>query len=96
MNDITQFKPAPKRVLIEVLPTTNQTKSGFILPDSAVQKSTVGTIVAKGDNCWENSDFNPQPSDSILYALNAGTPIEYEGKQYLLIRDADVHAQLAS
>ena len=93
--DITNFKPAPKRLLIEVVPTTNQTASGFILPDSAVQKSTVGTVVAVGDNCWENSDFSPQPEQSVLYAVNAGTPIDYQGKNYLLIRDADVHALLA-
>lgn len=89
------FKPLSNYVLVKpVVVQETATPSGIILPESAVEKPNMGTIIAIGDGILnEVGDRLPmsvQVNDTILYPKFAGTEIKLNGERYLIMRDSDL------
>lgn len=85
------IKPLADRVLVEVAAAEEKTASGIIIPDTAKEKPQRGKVVAVG-NGKKDEPLTVKVGDTILYGKYAGTEITVEGKEYLIMREADIFA----
>ena len=85
------IQPLADRVLIEPTPVETTTASGLILPDSAKEKPLTGTVVAAGNGTKDNP-ITVKVGDKVLYGKYAGTDFEFEGTDYLIMRESDIVA----
>ena len=85
------IKPLADRVLVEPAAAETKTSSGIIIPDSAKEKPQKGTIVAVGAGTKENP-ITVSVGDSVLYGKYAGTELQHEGTDYLIMKESDLLA----
>lgn len=85
------IKPLADRVLIKPAAAEEKTVGGIIIPDSAKEKPLKGKVIAAG-NGTKDEEMVVKPGDSVLYGKYAGTEIEWEGEQYLIMRQSDIFA----
>ena len=86
-----KFKPLADRVLVEPAAAETKTSSGIIIPDSAKEKPQKGTVVAVGSGTKDNP-ITVTIGDSVLYGKYAGTELQHEGKDYLIMKESDILA----
>lgn len=79
------IKPLADRVLVEPAAAETKTASGIIIPDTAKEKPQKGTVVAVGKGTKENP-ITVAVGDSVLYGKYAGTELQHEGKEYLIMK----------
>lgn len=84
-------KPLADRVLVEPAAAEQKTAGGIIIPDTAKEKPQKGTIVAVG-NGKKDEPMTVKVGDLVLYGKYAGTEINVEGKDYLIMRESDILA----
>ena len=87
------IKPLADRVLILSAPAEEKTIGGIIIPDTAKEKPLQGEVVAVGHGT-KDEEMVLKVGDTVLYGKYSGTEIEYEGMQYLMMRQSDVLAVL--
>jgi chaperonin GroES len=85
------IKPLADRVLVKPAVAEEKTSGGIIIPDSAKEKPLKGEIIAVG-NGTKDEEMVLKAGDSVLYGKYAGTEIELDGQQYLIMRQSDVLA----
>ena len=85
------IKPLADRVLIEPAAAETKTSSGIIIPDSAKEKLQKGTVVAVGKGTKENP-ITVKVGDQVLYGKYAGTELQHEGSDYLIMKESDILA----
>ena len=90
-------KPLADRVI--VAPMEKETmKGGIIIPDTAKEKPQQGKIVAVGPGAVGENGERVKPEvkkgDVVLYGKYAGTEVNVDGKDYLILRESDVLAIL--
>jgi chaperonin GroES len=73
-----------------------KTKGGIIIPDTAKEKPVEGKVVAVGKGkILENGNLQPlevKKGDKILFGKYAGTEINIEGDEHLIMREDDIIA----
>ena len=84
------MKPLADRVLIEPTPAEEKTSSGLIIPDTAKEKPLKGTAVAAGPGKTDEP-MTVKVGDSVIYGQYSGTEIKLDGKNYLIMREADIY-----
>ena len=84
-------KPLADRVLVEPAAAEEKTAGGIIIPDTAKEKPQKGKIVAVG-NGKPDEPITVKEGDTVLYGKFAGTEINIEGKDYLIMRESDLFA----
>jgi chaperonin GroES len=87
------IKPLADRVLVEPAAAEAKTASGIIIPDTAKEKPQKGIVVAVG-NGKKDEPMTVKVGDSVLYGKYSGTEISVEGKDYLIMKEADIYAVL--
>ncbi len=87
------IKPLADRVLVEPAPAESTTASGIIIPDTAKEKPQRGTVVAVGTGKVDEP-MTVKEGDTVLYGKYAGTELQVEGKDYLIMRESDIFAIL--
>ena len=85
------IKPLADRVLVEPAAAETKTSSGIIITDTAKEKPQKGTIVAIGKGTKDNP-ITVSVGDSILYGKYAGTELQHEGVDYLIMKESDILA----
>jgi len=85
------IKPLADRVLVKPATAEEKTIGGIIIPDSAKEKPLQGEIMAAG-NGTKDEEMVLKPGDKVLYGKYAGTEIEWNGEQFLIMRQSDVLA----
>lgn len=85
------IKPLADRVLIEPAAAEEKTASGIIIPDTAKEKPQRGTVVAVGPG-KKDEPTTVSVGDSVLYGKYAGTELNIEGSDYLIMRESDLLA----
>tara|TARA_B100001113_G_scaffold340380_1_gene324509 strand:+ start:576 stop:854 length:279 start_codon:yes stop_codon:yes gene_type:complete len=85
------IKPLADRVLVEPAAAETKTSSGIIIPDSAKEKPQKGTIVAVGSGTKDNP-ITVSVGNSVLYGKYAGTELNHDGKDYLIMKESDILA----
>ena len=84
-------KPLADRVLVEPAAAEEKTAGGIIIPDTAKEKPQKGKIIAVGTG-KPDEPLTVKKGDSVLYGKYAGTEINIEGKDYLIMRESDIFA----
>ncbi len=87
------IKPLADRVLVEAAPAEEKTTGGIIIPDTAKEKPQRGKVVAVGSG-KKDEPMTVKVGDNVLYGKYAGTEINYEGKDYLIMKESDILAIL--
>ena len=85
------IKPLADRVLVLPAQAEEKTASGIIIPDTAKEKPQRGQVVAVG-NGTKDEEMLVKINDTVLYGKYAGTELEFEGTQYLIMRQSDILA----
>ncbi|GGH12856.1 co-chaperone GroES [Paenibacillus segetis] len=89
------IKPLGERVLVEAIEQEQTTAFGIVLPDTAKEKPQEGKIVAVGSGALKDGVRVPlevKEGDRVLFSKYAGTEVKYEGKEYLIMKESDIHA----
>jgi len=84
-------KPLADRVLIEAAAAEEKTKGGIIIPDTAKEKPMRGKVIAVGAG-KKDEPTTVKPGDTVLYGKYAGTEIQIEGREYLIMKESDIYA----
>ncbi len=85
------IKPLADRVVIEPQAAETKTSSGIIIPDTAKEKPQRGIVVAVGAG-KKDEPLTVKEGDVVLYGKYAGTEISFDGKDYLIMKEADILA----
>lgn len=82
------FKPLGKRILVERTEEVTKTASGIIIPDSAKEKPQMGKVVALSKKVEDKGEV--KNGDTVLFGKYAGTEINIDGKEYLVMSVDDI------
>ena len=85
------FKPLHDRVLVERVESDQKSAGGIIIPDTAQEKPQKGSVIACGKGTKDNP-ITVKVGDNILYGKYAGTDLQHEGEDYLIMRESDILA----
>lgn len=85
--------PLHDRVLVKPAPAEEKTAGGIIIPDTAKEKPQRGTVMAAGPG-KKDEPMSVKSGDTILYGKYAGTEVNFEGVDYLIMRESDILAVL--
>ena len=83
------IKPLADRVLVKPAAAEEKTVSGIIIPDTAKEKPLKGEVIATGDGT-KDEKMVVKKGDSVLYGKYAGTEIEVNGEQLIIMRQSDI------
>lgn len=83
------MKPINDRVVVKPAEAEEKTTGGIILPDTAKEKPQKGTVVAVGPG-KDGNKMTVKKGDTVLYGKYAGQEINYEGTDYLIMREDDI------
>lgn len=86
-----KIKPLADRVVIEPKAAEQKTAGGLIIPDTTKEKPLEGVVLAVGPGTSE-VNMEVKVGDKVLYGKYAGTEITVDGKELLIMRQADVLA----
>jgi chaperonin GroES len=89
-----KIRPLQDRILVKRIDGEEKTKGGIIIPDSAKEKPQEGKVIAVG-NGKIGDDGKIQPldvkkGDKLLFSKYAGTEVNLDGEEHLIIREDDV------
>lgn len=82
------------RVVVEPAAAEEKTASGIIIPDTAKEKPQRGTVISVSEVDEKGNKPAVKVGDTVLYGKYAGTEINVEGKDYLIMRESDIFATL--
>lgn len=85
-----KITPLKDRVLVEVEEVKEKTASGLYIPQSAQEKTQIGTVKAIGSD----KEITVKVGDKVMYDKYAGTAFKDEGKDYLILKAEDLIATL--
>jgi chaperonin GroES len=83
------MKPIADRVIVKPAPADEKTKGGIIIPDTAKEKPQRGEVVAVGPG-KDGNLMTVAPGDIVLYGKYSGQEINYEGQDYLIMREEEI------
>ena len=92
----TDLKPMGDRVVVRPSEQEGVTKGGIILPDTAQERPQQGEVVAAGpgrvlDN-GKRVEMEVKPGDIVIYSKYAGTEVEVEDEELLVMGINDILA----
>jgi len=91
-----KIRPLHDRLLVKRMEEEDTTSGGIIIPDSAKEKPQDGLVVAVGPgktlDSGEVSTPGVKKGDRILFSKYAGTDVNVDGDEHIIIREDDVLA----
>ena len=89
-------KPIGEKILVKRFDAVEKTAGGIVLPDAAQEKPKEGKIIALGDGKLLDSGvrakFQVKKGDRVVFTSYAGTEIDIDGEEYLLMSEDDILA----
>ncbi|HKM31746.1 MAG: co-chaperone GroES [Bacteroidales bacterium] len=86
-----KIKPLADRVVVQPQEAETKTASGLYIPDTAKEKPQRGKIMAVGSG-KKDEPMELKEGDLVLYGKYAGTEINIDDQEYLIMRQSDVLA----
>jgi chaperonin GroES len=90
---IMKIQPLFDNVLVEKIEIVTKSRSGLILPTSAIEKSNIGTIISvgSGEKLKDGSSrtLDVKEGDKVVYSYST-TEISIDGKNYLLMKESNI------
>ena len=94
-NSKVNIKPVAgtqNRVVVEAAAAEEKTASGIFIPDTAKEKPQRGTVIAVSSKDDKGNAPEVKVGDTVLYGKYAGTEVQVEGKDLLIMRESDIFA----
>ncbi len=89
-------KPLGEKILVKRFEAEEKTSGGILLPDAAKEKPKEGKIIALGDgkllDNGQRAKFQVKKGDKVVFTSYAGTEIDIDGEEYLLMSEDDILA----
>ena len=89
-------KPLGEKILVKRFDAVEKTAGGIVLPDAAKEKPKEGKIIALGDgkllDSGARAKFQVKKGDRVVFTSYAGTEIDIDGEDYLLMSEDDILA----
>ena len=91
-----KVRPLHDRLIVKRIDEEEKTAGGIIIPDTAKEKPQEGRVIAVGpgkvDEDGKRRPLDVNKGDRVLFGKYAGTEIQLEGVEHLIIREDDVLA----
>jgi chaperonin GroES len=91
-----KVRPLHDRVIVKRVEEEEKTKGGIIIPDTAKEKPVEGKVIAVGDGKLADDGkkipLEVKAGDKILFGKYAGTEIQIDGEEHLIMREDDIIA----
>jgi len=95
-----KVRPLHDRIIVQRIEEGEQKIGGIIIPDSAKEKPQQGKVIAVGQgkvkDDGKRQPLDVQDGDTILFGKYSGEEIKIDGEDYLIMREEEVLAILAS
>jgi len=89
-----KIRPLQDRILVVRIDEEETTKGGIIIPDTAKEKPSEGKVIACGKGKVKDDGklqaLDVKKGDRILFSKYAGTEVNIDGQEHLIIREDDV------
>jgi chaperonin GroES len=89
-------KPLDDRILVQAADAEDVSPGGIVLPDTAKEKPQRGKVIASGPGKMLDSGNRGKMSvsvgDEVFYGKYAGTEVDVNGAEYVILRESDVLA----
>ena len=89
-----RIRPLHDRVIVQRLDEGEQKVGGIIIPDTAKEKPQQGKVIAVGKGkVTDDGKIHPldvKKGDRVLFSKYAGTEVQVEGDEHIIIREDDV------
>ena len=96
----SQLQPLGDRIVVKPVDQEDKTKSGLVLPDTAKEKPQEGKVIAVGSGKLLDDGtvkkLEVRTGDRVLYGKYSGTEVRVHEEDYLILREDDVLAVVAS
>lgn len=89
---VTPVAGTKNRVIVQPAAAEEKTAGGIIIPDTAKEKPQRGIIAAVSSTDEDGNKPVVKVGDTVLYGKYAGTEIQLEGNDYLIMRESDILA----
>nr|AVN99031.1 chloroplast 20 kDa chaperonin [Hymenophyllum caudiculatum] len=89
----TTLKPLGDRVLVKIQSVEKKSAGGILLPTTAQSKPQGGEVVAVGDGRTfgdKKVALSVQTGKNIVYSKYAGTEVEFNGINHVLLKEDDI------
>ena len=90
------FRPLHDRVVVRRIEADEKTAGGIILPDTAKEKPKQGKILSLGEgkllDNGKRASFQVKVGDRVLFTSYAGSEVNVDGKEYLVMTEDDILA----
>ncbi len=90
------LQPLGDHVLIEVNEERERVQGGIVLPESAGEKPTEGTVVSAGPGARRDDgkrvEMPVKQGDTVIFGKYAGTEVKVDGKEYKILGVSDILA----
>jgi chaperonin GroES len=94
----SKVRPLHNRLIVKRLEEDEKTAGGIIIPDTAKEKPQQGKVVAAGagrrDDKGKLIAMEVQKGDRVLFSKYAGSEVNLDGEEHLIISEDDVLAIL--
>lgn len=89
-----KFRPLHDRVAIRRIEEDTKTAGGIIIPDTAKEKPSQGTVVAVGPGARSDKGELIVPDvkvgDTVLFGKWSGTEVKIDGEDLLIMKESDI------
>ena len=99
IKSVTQIHPMSDRVVIRPTKQEEMTKGGIVLPDTVQERPQEGEVVAIGPGrVLDNGirlEMEIKKGDKVIYSKYAGTEIEVEDEELLVLGSNEILAKVS-
>jgi chaperonin GroES len=93
---VKKLVPIGDKVVVKAEPEEEKTRGGIVLPDSAKEKPSEGTVIAVGPGrVMDNGQRVPlevKMGDKIIYSKYGGTEVKIDNEEYIILNERDILA----
>ncbi len=87
--------PLGDKIVLKQLEAEETTKSGIVLPGQAKEKPQEAEVIAVGPGgTIDGKEVTMQVSvgDKVIYSKYAGTEVELDGEEFMIVKQSDILA----
>lgn len=85
------IKPIGARVVIKEIEVEKRTESGIVLAGTKEERPQYAEVVAVGPGT-EDEKMQLQVGEKVIFSQYAGTPVKYNGTEYMIMNQRDILA----
>lgn len=89
-----KFRPLHDRVVVRRIEEDTKTAGGIIIPDSATEKPSQGTVVSAGAGARGEDGkivaLDVKAGDTVIFGKWSGTEVKIDGEELLIMKESDI------